>query len=78
MPALSHVVHERSLKDREGFWSAAADAILLTLFVRRRNCDVNLAGGLQKLRVPPRCHADSHQNPPIALRAHPLLRPDLQ
>ena len=27
MPALSHVVHERSLKDREGFWSAAADAI---------------------------------------------------
>ena len=27
MPALSHAVHERSLKDREGFWSAAADAI---------------------------------------------------
>ncbi len=27
MPALSNVVHERSLKDREGFWSAAADAI---------------------------------------------------
>jgi Uma2 family endonuclease len=45
----------------------------LTLFVRRRNCDVSLAGVLQKLRVPARCHADSHQNPPIALGAHPLL-----